>query len=707
MEIPWAKVQYSITQLGAATRGGGSPMLGYATYPGGLDLITPSMDLQNGALRAGQNFECALQGGYSRIQGYERFDGRPSPSDASFTVVQVSSFTNVPSVGDAITQSGSGATGTVAAVSNNPGAFYMIVTKTSGTFASSGTITKAGPVTIGTTTTTTVALSALQNAQYSAAAADIYRADITAVPGSGDVLGVVCCSMSGVDRVFAFRANAGGTAVDLYRASGTGWTQVPFLNIVEFTAGGASTPPDGVTLTQGAVSAVVRRVMQRTGDWTGSTAAGGLVIDAPTGGNFAAGAATLTGGISVTLSGAQTAITMLPGGRFEFAKGNFYGTTATYIYGCDGVNKAFEFDGTTLAPITTGLPTDAPQHVAIHRNYLMLTYGTNLINSGPGLPFKYAAVDGGGSLAVNDLINGIITLPGNQSTATLAIFQQSNTSFLYGNSASTWQLITYNTGVGARAYSIQNMFDTFSFDDFGVNTLQTTLNFGNFSSSALTRAILPLIIQDRASITASCISRTKGQYRVFFRDGSGLYMTVANQTYLGAIPVLFPNVVLCADNDKSGTGNEISYFGSSNGFVYQLDKGTGFDGGDIFAYITTAWDMMRSPRVLKRFRAASMEISATNYVALSFGYQLGYGTPQIIQPTPTNFETPFSAAPQWDSFTWDNFTWDGLTLSPTDVDMTGMGENIQVTIQSSTNYIDSYQINSIIYHFTPRRGLRV
>ena len=79
----------------------------------------------------------------------------------------------------------------------------------------------------------------------------------------------------------------------------------------------------------------------------------------------------------------------------------------------------------------------------------------------------------------------------------------------------------------------------------------------------------------------------------------------------------------------------------------------------------------------------------------------------IGQPTPVAASSGFSPPPTWDSFTWDNFVWDGQTLSPTDVDMTGTAENVQITVSSGTNYIGAYTVNSLIHHYSNRRGIRV
>lgn len=694
------RVKMSLTRLGGGVTGQG------VAYPGGLDLTTPSLSLQPGALRGCVNYECAQSGGYSRIQGYERYDGKDAPSAALYTIVQVSTFTNVPTVGQTITQATSGATGTVLVVNNVVGACYMAVTQVTGGFDYTHAVA-VGVTPIGTAIAPTVTISALLNAQYLAAAADVYRSLIGAVPGSGNILGVVGMTFSGVDAVYAFRANVGGTAVDLYKSTASGWTQVPFYKTVSFNTGNVAEPADGATLTQGGVTATIKRVQTASGAWAG-TAAGTFVITTPAGGNFINAAATISGGATVILTGAETAITLAPGGRFEFAKYNFSGQSTTRrIYGCDGVNKAFEFDGDTLAPITTGLSPDTPSHIACHKNYLFLSLDSSIFHSAPGFPFKWQTIDGAGEIATGDIVTAMLSLAGAQDTATLAVYAAGNTAMLYGTSPTDFNLTTYNVGTGARAYSVQNLFDAFAFDDLGVITLRTSLNFGNFSANSLTKNILPFVLQQRSKVAASSVQRSKSQYRIFFSDGYALWLTVVNQQYLGATIIYFPDPVFCCDEGETSVGNEFTYFGSSNGdgYVYQMDVGTSFDGGTLDAFITLAWDALKSPRVLKRYLRASIEMQGTGYAEINFGFQLGYGTALIGQPTNVAYPSGFSLA-YWDNFTWDAFVWDGQTLMPTDVGMNGTAENVQVTIGSGTNYMDAYTLNSVIYQYIVRRQMR-
>jgi hypothetical protein len=721
------------------TRMGGGVTQNGVAFPGGLDQTTPSLQLQPGCIIGGVNFECSQSGGYGRIGGYERYDGHAAPSSALYGIVQVSAFANLPTVGQTITQATSGATGYIIAVVNQANLLlnewggvvldedgypiignytcYVAVTKVTGSFDFTHTLTTPGPVVVGVAIPTTVSISAMLNAQYLALAADVYRANITAVPGSGSILGVVAMQFGSTDYVYAFRNNTGGTATNLYVNSSTGWVQVPFFDIVHFTAGvgpGGSTgtyePPDGTTITQGGVTATVKRVMWQSGSFASGTgtAVGALVITAPTGGNFSAASATLGDGSTVTLAGVQAAITLLPNGKFQFEKTNFSGQfTTRRIYGCDGVNPAFEFDGTTLAPITTGVTPNAPSLIASHQYYLILGYGSSLVGCGAGTPFKWDAIDGGWEIATGDILTGFITLPGSQTTSTMAVFMQHNTGFLYGTDPTTFNLSIFNTGIGALAYSVQNLFDCFYFDMLGAVNLRTTLNWGNFLPSALNRNILPFVQQERQKLVASTILRQKSQYRIFFSDGYGLYTTFVNGQNLGAIPVQFPNPVYCVDSEKTSLNSEVTYFGSNDGmgYVYQLDSGTGFDGQPLNAYITLAWDAIKSPRILKKFRRASIEVQGSAYSQISFGFRLGYGDSSIGTPANVNYPSNFNA-PYWDQFTWDAFTWDGQTLSPTTVDMTGSGENVQITIASTTNYIAPFNVNSAIYHYSKLRALR-
>lgn len=667
---------------------------------GGWDLSTPSLSLKAGVPRDCLNYECSTTGGHARIGGYERIDGRLSPSSASYMLVQVASFTNTPTVGQTLTGFSSAATGVIAAL----GANYLVLTKTAGVFTAGETV-KVGATVIGVNEVVTVTLTTKQAAQYVNAAADICRADIGAVPGSGPVRGVKVFN----DIKYAFRDNAGGTACDMYKSSAAGWVQVVFEYEISFSNANTSVG-DGDVLTQGGVTATIRRVVVQTGTLVSGTNTGRLIISVPAGGNFGAGAATSTGGGALTLSAIQTAITLLPGGKFEFDKANFFGQlSGLRLYGCDGVNRLFEFDGTIFVPIATGTTPDTPKHLKAFKNHLHCSIQSSSFNSGIGNAYNWTSTAGAAEQPCGDTITGYAVQPGNQLTGTLSIFGRSNTFMLYGSSSANWNLVPYSNGVGALDYTVQQMAQTLFFDNRGITTLQTSQVYGNFEQSTLTGNIQSFINTKRSNVAYSSLSRERSQYRAFFSDGYGLYVTVVNGKFLGAMQVFFPNPVYCACEDEMANGDEILLFGaSSGGYVYQLDKGSSFDGEAINATVAYNWNHCGSPRVLKRWRKTSIEMQGSAYVEISLGYSLEYGSTEEIQPNLTNYTSNFVAALNWDTpgITWEQFYWDGRTLSPTEAEMDGTSENVQVTISSSTDYIYPYTINSLIHHYTPRRGIR-
>ena len=113
---------------------------------GGLDQVTPTLSLPSGVARRAANFECSITGGYTRIAGYERFDGHASPSDAVYNLFTCA-LTGTVAVGDTIVGLASAATGVVIARTGND----VVITRQTGIFVATESI-KVGSTTVGTIT---------------------------------------------------------------------------------------------------------------------------------------------------------------------------------------------------------------------------------------------------------------------------------------------------------------------------------------------------------------------------------------------------------------------------------------------------------------------------------------------------------------------------------------------------------------------------
>lgn len=665
---------------------------------GGLDQVTPTLSLPPGFARRASNFECSINGGYTRIAGYERFDGHANPSDATYNILACN-ITGTVVVGNTVTGVTSGNTGKVIYIDGS----NLVMTRETGFYQNGETI-QVSSTNVGTIVSVNgIAPSAVIDATYRGIAADEYRTSISAVPGSGSVLGVSYFN----GTVYAWRNNVGATAANLYKSTSSGWVQVALGYEIKFDAGSAEVF-EGQTingLTSGA-SALVSRVVLETGAWSTSDAAGRFILSAVVGtfiDNEVIRVSTVNKAVA---NGTSSAITLLPSGRVESQIGNFGGGTAnTKIYGCDGKNRGFEFDGTVYVPINTGMAVDVPTRMAVHKNHLFFAFNESLQFSGIGEPYKWTPLLGAGEISLNGPITNLLILPGNQTTGALGVYTRNDTNVLYGTSSETFQLSTFNSGTGGLPYTAQNMDQAYVLDDRGVMNMNTSLNYGNFESNALTLRIRPFVQQRRNLATASVLNREKGQYRIFFSDGTALYMTFTGSKVLGSMPVQFPNAATCCVEGETPDGSSTSFFGSTNGFVYRLDAGTSFDGAAIPANINLVYNSIKSPRILKRYRKASVEMTGDSYAEIAFGYDLGYRSVELEQASGAVYTNDLRSS-YWDEMTWDNFVWDGRDIAPSEIEVMGTAENLAIQLSSVSAIIKPFTVNSVIVHYSMRRGLR-
>jgi hypothetical protein len=391
-----------------------------------------------------------------------------------------------------------------------------------------------------------------------------------------------------------------------------------------------------------------------------------------------------------TIAADGTAITLLPGGRYDMVVNNFFGTAGTRrIYGADTVNRGFEFDGTVFCPIKTGMDIDTPSHVYVHKKHLFFSFDGSTQHSGIQTPYKWTAISGAAELAVGDTVTGYQAQPGSEGNGALAIFSKNTIHILYGTSADDWNLVYYRDEVGANAYTIQEFGMTLFHDDRGINNLLTVQEQGNFQHNTISRNVKPFLNKRKSLTTASCVSRQKSQYRIFFSDSYALYVTTHNRRVVGIMPIKFNHKVECCFSLETTDGSEGIYFGSDDGFLYQMDKGTSFDGGRIEANFQVHRLNFKTPRVKKRFMDSVAEVSGVGFHRFTFSYRLGYSSADIDNGAEKTVAVDLTSN-TWDAedATWDQgqYSWDGESLSPSRLKLKGRSENIVLSFRSYSNY---------------------
>ncbi len=678
----------------------------YIPFNGGMDTVTPQMTVNPGTSRDCQNVYQDINSGYTTGMGYERFDGQANPSDAQYAMLAVT-ITGSVSVGDVLTDDTAAAYGTVIALPTG----YAVLTKVTGLFAT-GNI-KVGAAVVGTCVGPQVTDSASTgelDAQYTNLAADEYRDDITAVGGassSGAILGVIHFN----DVVYAWRNNVGGTAADIWKSSGSGWVQVPLGFELAFTSGGTYVPQEGDVIT-GATStetATLTRIVLESGSWSGGDAAGRFIFLTQSGA-FQAENLDIGANLNIaTIAGDSSAITLLPSGNYDLIVSNFTGDSTTRrIYGADGVNPGFEFDGTTLVQIDTTLTVNIPKHVASYQNRLVFSFGPASQFSEITNPYQWDIQDGSAIIAVGDDVTGYQIQQGQQDTGSLCILARNSIHMLYNNGSGTisnWNLVSYKRDTGSIEWTDQIIGSTYFLDDKGIVELRAAQEFGNFMDAAKSNHILPWLQPKKLLVTHSVTIKEKNLYCIFFSDKSAIFATVSNGEINALMPQVFSHKVERIWSSEDSDGNEVVFFGDDDGFVYQYDKGTSFDGDSLEWWFETAYANFGSPYRMKRYRRGVFEISGTGFSEFYFSYSLGYGTTDIAQPAETLTETSLKRT-VWDAFVWDAFVWDGVNLSPSDLSMRGTGENISLKLRGGSDYYTQIRFSGALLQYSPTRRKR-
>lgn len=711
-------------------------------YPlgGGLDVSTPALSVPPGRLLACINFEPHYSDGYRRINGYERFDGRPRPHLQTFFGFEVSNVTNL-SVGDTITGGTSGATGEVVGIYDAATPNWIGVTKiVGGPFQNGETITSGTfSATIDSTPVARDAPSVTEELDWLLVARNSYRDDIAVVPGSGNVLG----AWRRLGDTYAVRDNVGGTAGILHRATTSGWvtTGITLAHTLKFDGGGGGTgaalPAVGDTVTGGTSSAT--GVVHRVYSWAGSTAANdatGYLVLTSVSGTFQDNEDLEVGATArATANGANVVHSFSPDGDYRFINHNFFGGADTFrVYGVNGVDDAFEIDenrvvSSILIPTVADLtgasgagtppdPTDKPFLVEAHRGRLYLAFpGGRFVNSVSGEPANFSAFLNAGEFGIGDEITGLQSLVG----GVLSVTTERQTYGLFGADASDWELRLLAERQGAILHSLQRLDTVYALDDLGITSLARTEQFGDFVGATVSELVQGLVNSQRIRFTDSTVNRATNQFRVYFSDNSFLIMYVPNPDAASDVRGTatrtkvqfgfgsYDTVVNRIYNTEDENGVERTFFCSDDGFVYEDNVGPSFDGDNIAAYVRTAFHHVGSPSFRKRFRRVDLEISATGVVDLRVGSDLSYGSSEVSSglTSITSTDVPevdvFGGGGFWNDANWDEFVWDGQNISTARANLRGTGENIGFLIFNESAVTDSFILQGLTIHYDPRR----
>ena len=542
------------------------------------------------------------------------------------------------------------------------------------------------------------------------------RADITAVPGQGPVRGT--WEFKGENYAFRDKEAPDDAYAGMYKATASGWVEQTFGYQLGVTDGEVFIliDLDAVQTILGATSGAVgtlKKVVTMDGAWTGGDPSIGEFVFSAVTGTFQCGeeliyritvdGQTTTVPAAALAGGAQYAQSIAAGGHYEFDNYTFYATTDfSRMYFVNGVDNACEWDGTTLVKIVTGMDDDKPIHLRAHAFYLFLGFpGGSLQRSSLGEPLTFNALSGAGETGVGDEIKGLIT----EVDGTLTVFARNHLHTLSGISTEDFFLKPYHQNAGAIEWSVQKIGQSWFLDDRGLTTLTATDQFGDFRQNSVSTRVDPFLKPRMAGVRCSQISRAKNQYRIFFDDGFALFGTFDGMKVLGFLPIQYGVQPFCAESVEDVDGYEKLFMGCDDGFVYQQDIGTSFDGESIQATLMINYYHYETPTYNKKFRGVTFEMDISDNTDILFLPDFSYGTDEIPKAIEQqNFVV--GGGGLWDYALWDEFLWSGQVISTGRNRIDGVGSNMGLMFFSDSKYLQAYTIQGATVSYSIRRLVR-
>tara|TARA_X000001388_G_scaffold61500_1_gene47054 strand:+ start:1058 stop:3034 length:1977 start_codon:yes stop_codon:yes gene_type:complete len=585
----------------------------WQTYPvefrGGL--ITNLSPLQQGTNSPGsarilRNFEPSVEGGYRRIEGFDKYDSNIIPpygapvvhgASQSGTTLIIGAIHTTPVAGDTLEIAGVTGTYTIASGGVSFDATNNRATLTLSTSLASSPA-NAAVVTFKTTTSNylTIGVASWEDSAIVCKNADIFKSGgsgftkinvpdygtplvnagsqtgsslaidgLTSAPQAGDVFKV-----AGIDKVYTVLANAtvssGGATLSINPAL-------------------ASSPDDDAVITF----------------------------------------------LSTSREGAN---------KTRFAKYNFSGTEKIALV--DGLNEPAVYDNATFT-VLLDAPTDVigATFVAEVKNHLFFAKGSTVTFTAPYTDTDFSVANGGGNINVGGTVTALAVF-----RQQLIIFTETSIHQLTGNTVADFNLQPITTDIGCiDSDTVQEIGgDVMFLGPDGLRLVSGTDRIGDFGLAVVSKTIqntMTGFISANTSFT-SCVIREKSQYRIL-----GFNNNITQENAQGILATQFApqggdnmawaetrGIRANVADSNYNQNTEVVLFSHDDGYLYQMESGNSFDGSNIKTTFATPHIAIDDPRKRKTFYKLFLYTDPQGSVAFNVSLKLDFDSQGTIQPAP-------------------------------------------------------------------------
>ena len=676
----------------------------YTLMSGGLDLVSGSVGVQPGRVAEALNFEQVFgKVGYRRVDGYERFDGRPQPHLARYYVQEFDQGASEILVGDMLTgataqaevigvelSSGSWAAGTAA------GLAYVVLV--AGEWVAGQDILRSGTAIAKASVDTYQgrAQTSATHAEYLLQAVNKRRSVIQAVPGSGPVRGVAI--HDGV--VFAVRDVSDGQSAALWKSTDSGWASVRSGLLPGGRFEFISTNFSGDAKKQVLIGCDGRNIPFV---WDGKD----YKEIAPI---FSTQSTSAT---SFSIGTGSKAFTVVEAGRNYVAgdsvlihcsanaANRMSGTVTSYTHPTLTINVTGVVGSGTFTDWRIGLANfeDKPYMVTAHKDHAFLAYPRGqLQTSNIGDPLLYTS--SAALFGLGEEITGMASLKG----AVLGVFCNNRISLLEGSSKIDWVMGIHAQNLGTKSYTVvENAGNALFLGERGMVSMQAADTYGSFEPAICSRDVKPLLDSKLKMVVGARLVRGKYQYRMYFSDGSILSACILSPAAaiqpknVSFMRMERPHKVSCLASG-SISGEDWMVFGTDDGFVMREDVGSSFDRAVIESALSLHFNHFKSPAQKKRFYKMTVELDSADAVQIRFK-QLFDLSDGFYNDSVTYSAASPGAGGRWDVNSWDSFYWSLPSANQVEANVDGVSKNMGLVLWHESAIDAPFTIQGLLTQF--------
>ena len=650
-------------------------------FKGGL--ITNLSPLQQainapGSARILRNYEPSIDGGYKRIQGYEKFDsaiiapyGNPVVNGASQsgTSLALRAIHTTPAVGDTLTIAGVSGTYTVASggVSYNATRDEVTLTLTSSLASSPA---NGAVVTFVTVTTENYANGMTY---FNGKAVVAMNADLVETSGSG--------------YTKINKPNYGTPLVD--GASQTGTTLV---------ADAFDTfPQAGDVFTIAGIDKVYRVETTVSSYSHSGTKEVNITIDPALASSPADNAA-----ITFISSDREGAV------NTRFDEVDFTGTTTLVIV--DETNAPALYNGTTFTVLDSA-PSDVigAKVVATHKNHIFYGKGRVLSFGAPLTTSDFESGNGAGSIGLDADIVAIKSFRDQ-----LIVFTTSSIFRLNGDALATFNLQPITRDIGCtQTDSVQEIGgDVVFMAPDGLRLLSATERIGDFGLAPITKKIQGTFNEFVKLHTDffSLVVRNKSQYRLFgWNDNftrpnaQGILFTQfaspGEESVIDFAETRGIQVTACA-SVYSGT-TEFVIFSGKEGFLHRMENDTSsFDGNNIATTFATPFYPINDPRLRKTIYKAQFYLDPEGRVNFDLNLKFDFDeSGSVIMPAVTFTNAASGSAQFYGTGVFGTATYGAKLQKVFSAQTIGSGNTVSAQFEADNNTDVPYALDALTLEY--------